>query len=80
MLCYIVFYTKFLYASKLIRYFYVMNKLFFNLMLPIGFLMKYCVQFILTFSKKYSNVQFLVILILYLSLPIELTPMEKILP
>ena len=34
-------------------------------MMPIGFLAKYCVQFILTFSNKYSTMELLVILFLY---------------
>ena len=51
-------------ASKNFMLFYVVNKLVFNLMMPIVFLAKYCVYFILTFSNKYSNMELLVILFL----------------
>ena len=36
----------------------------FQLIMPIGFLMRFCVQFILTFSTNYPNMELLVILFL----------------
>ena len=36
----------------------------FQLIMPIGFLMRFCLQFILTFSTNYPNMKLLVILFL----------------